>query len=377
MRRAAGAACLGLALAVAAVAFDSSSLYLPAVALIVLAAGAAAWVRLAALGAGVTRVPGPHTVAEGAPYPLRLEVKAGVLPPPGGELTDPLLEEPVRMGATASRRVSVDIRFERRGRRVLEPGTLVIRDPLGLAVREVRATANLEELLILPRVEPLLSPGDGGTGADGSSGSPDSGGSRAQLRGRLQGSAAELDLDGLRPYREGTPASRIHWPVVARSGEMVERRLTADADSAPLVVLDATSPPSEQALDMAVRAAASLCVHLAHRGGCSLLLPGDRRPVPLASDLAAWPALHVRLALVSAAGTRPPMARTRRAGSVFWVSARPDAPRELARAAFGGGWVVSPASGTAGRAEFTVAGCSGARIGRAGRGVGTPAGRAA
>ena len=118
----------------------------------------------------------------------------------------------------------------------------------------------------------------------------DGGGGRPPCAGGLDGSAAELDLDGLRPYREGTPASRIHWPAVARSGEMLERRLTADADSAPLVVLDAPRPPSEEALDMAVRAAASLCVHLARRRACALLLPGDRRPTALAPDLAAWPA---------------------------------------------------------------------------------------
>ena len=379
MRRAAGAASLGFAFAFAGATFDTASLYLPAVALVLLAAGAVAWVRLAALGADIKRIPGPHTIEEGQPYPLRLEVKAGVLPAPGGELTDPLLDEPVRIGGMSSRRVRIDVRFQRRGRRVLEPGTLVIRDPLALAVREVTASGHeqVQELLVLPRVEPLLNADAGGAGANGSTGGPDGGGARARLRGRLQGAAAELDLDGLRPYREGTPASRIHWPVVARSGEMVERRLSADADSAPLVVLDATAPPSEEALDQAVRAAASLCVHLGHHGGCALLLPGDRRPAPLAGDLSAWPALHVRLAVVQAAGTRPPLARARRAGAVFWVSARPDAPRELARAAFGGGWLVSPGAPANGKAEFTVAGCSGARIGRAGRGVGTPAGRAA
>ena len=143
------------------------------------------------------------------------------------------------------------------------------------------------------------------------------------------------------------------------------------------MVLDATAPPSEEALDQAVRAAASLCVHLAHRGGCALLLPGERRPASIGGDLSAWPSLHVKLALVQAAGARPPLARARRAGAVFWVSARPDAPRELARAAFGGGWLVSPGAPRGGKAEFTVAGCSGARIGRAGRGVGAPRGRAA
>ena len=89
---------------------------------------------------------------------------------------------------------------------------------------------------------------------------------------------------------------------------MLERRLTADADSAPLVILDATRPPSEEALDRAVRAAASLCVHLGRRSGCALLLPGDRRPTALAHDMAAWPALHARLALVTAAA-QPAAAR--------------------------------------------------------------------
>lgn len=379
MRRAAAAASLGLVFAFAGATFDTASLYVPAVALVLLSVGAAAWVGLAALGAGVERIPGPHTVEEGRPYPLRLEVKAGVLPPPGGELTDPLLEEPVRIGGMSSRRLRIDVRFERRGRRILEPGTLVIRDPLALAVREVTASGQdqRQELLVLPRVEPLLSADARGAGANGSARGLSGGGSRARLRGRLQGSAAELDLDGLRPYREGTPASRIHWPVVARSGEMVERRLSADADSAPLVVLDATAPPSEEALDQAVRAAASLCVHLAHLGGCALLLPGDRRPAAIAGDLAAWPALHVRLALVEATAIRPPLARAHRAGAVFWVSARPDVPRDLARAAFGGGWLVTPGPPKGGKSEFTVAGCSGTRMSRAGRGVGAPSGRAA
>jgi len=217
---------------------------------------------------------------------------------------------------------------------------------------------------VLPRIEPVLYPGAGG-GAGSAGVGPDGAGARESLRGRMDGSAAELDLDGLRPYRQGTPASRIHWPALARSGEMLERRLTADADSAPLVALDATGPPSEEALDMAVRAAASLCVHLARRGGCALLLPGDRRPTGLAPDMSAWPALHARLALVGPARARPPLARARRAGAVVWVSARGEAPRELARAAAGGGWLVTPAPDAAGRAAFTVAGCTGYRLGRA------------
>jgi hypothetical protein len=151
---------------------------------------------------------------------------------------------------------------------------------------------------------------------------------------------------------------------------MLERRLTAEADSAPLIVLDTSLPPTAEDLDAAVRAAASLCVHLARRGGAAVLLPGDRRPTSLAADMAGWPALHARLAVVEAARSRPPLARVRRAGAVLWVSARRDPPRDLARATAGVGWVVTP--GTSQQASFEVAGCSGRRVTRrvaAGAGV--------
>ena len=227
-------------MALAALLFDSASLWVPAVALIGLAVAAAIWVTLAARGAGIDREPGPATVEEEQPYPLRLELRQGLLPPPGGELREPLLEAPIPLAGRTAGKVRIDVRFARRGKRVIEPGALTIADPLRPAVREIPSAGEPAELLVLPRVEPVLAAP--ASGAGGSGAGPDSGGGRAALRGRMDGSAAELDLDGLRPYREGTPASRIHWPAVARSGEMLERRLMADSDSAPLVILDATAP---------------------------------------------------------------------------------------------------------------------------------------
>ena len=364
MSRARQAALLGGVAVAPATLFDIASLYLPSVALIVLGAGSALWVWLAALGAGVERLPGPDTVEEEEPYPLRLELRGGLLPPPAGELRDPLLPEPVRFRGRPPRRVRIDVRFARRGRRRLEPGTLVLRDPLRLAVRELPLAGGAGELLVLPRVEPVVAVAGGASGAGVG---PDGGGDGAAPRGRIDGMAAELDLDGLRPYRPGTPAARIHWPALARSGEMLERRLTADAESAPLVVLDASRPQSEEALDRAVRAAASLCLHLARRGGCALLLPGERRPVAVGPDLAGWPSLHVRLALVEASARPPALARARRAAAVLWVSASGAAPRDLTRAGSAGSWFVS-ATGVADlRPDFTVAGCEGHRLGRAAR----------
>ena len=150
---------------------------------------------------------------------------------------------------------------------------------------------------MLPAVEPVSAQGGGGRAGVGAL----AGHGGRPAAGRLPGAEAELDLDGLRPYRPGASASRIHWPAYARTGEMLERRLVAESESSPLVVLDSRRASSEESLDAAVRAAASLCVHLARFGGVGVLLPGDRRVTQVASDLVAWPAVHARLAVVEGA----------------------------------------------------------------------------
>ena len=358
-------ALLGVALCLAGATFDSASLYVPGVGLIVLAVGATAWVLLAARGATVARVPGPHTVVEEEPYPLRVEVKSGVLPPPGGELLEPLLGWPVPVGGRWSRRLRINVRFSRRGRRVLEPELLVIRDPLRLYSREIQGRGG-EEVLVLPRVEPVTAPGSGGAGAGAQAGL----GAQPSLSGRrLDASAAELEIDGLRAYREGAPASRIHWPSVARHGEMLERRLVAELDSAPLIVLDPSNPAGEEALDKAVRAAASLCVWLARADGCAVLLPGDRRPIDVGRDMGAWPGVHARLALVQEGPAPAGSVLGPRGGAVIWVTGADlrATPRALERLPAGSRYVVAPAVLPGVRPSFEVAECTGCLVERARR----------
>jgi uncharacterized protein (DUF58 family) len=360
-------ALLGVALCLAGGTFDTPSLYVPGVALVLLAAGSVLWVRLAARGASVARLAGPHTVVEEEPYPLRVEVRSGVLPPPGGELLEPLLGWPVPIGGRWSRRLRINIRFSRRGRRVLEPELVVIRDPLRMYSVELQGAGG-DEVLVLPRVEPVTAPGSGGAGKGAEAGL----GAAPSLSGRrLDATAAELEIDGLRQYREGAPASRIHWPSVARHGEMLERRLVAELDSAPLIVVDPSSPASEEALDKAVRAAASLCVWLARKDGCSVLLPGDRRPIEIGHDLGAWPAVHAQLALVEegpapAGGVLGP-----RGGAVIWVTGADlrTTPRALERLPAGSRYVVAPGALPGVRAAFEVAGCTGCLVERVRRGV--------
>ena len=347
----------GLCLA-AGLFFDSAALLVPGVGLVLVAALARAWVALAARSARVERARGPASVVEGEQYPLRIVIRRGAVPP-WGEVTDPLLDEPVPVHAAVGRRttqVSLPISFPRRGRHRLDPATLVVRDPLRMYARAVRSEPG-GELLVLPRVEPVLAPDGGGGGAgDGDAAEMGEGAGVSALDSR----AIDFEVDGLRPYREGSPASRIHWKAVARTGELIERRLVAGGDQAPLVVLDAERPDSEEALDRAVRAAASLCVHVARdAGGCTLLCPGERRPLRIDSELRSWPVAHAALAVVEAGARGPSVMSARSVGAVVWVSARGGRPPRAARGSGAISILVSPSPLPGYPVRFRVAGCHG------------------
>ncbi len=354
------AALLGLALALSGAGFDSPSLLVAGLGLAGLAAVAVAWVELAR-PARLVREPGPARVIEGDPYPVRIRAHGARLPPPGGELADAVLDAPVGLGPRWRGEYFTEVRLEGRGRRHLGRARMEVRDPLGLRVRVVES-AKAGELLVLPRIEPVTAAGTGIGGRPGAIPGLDEGAAASRLDART----IELEVDGLRAYREGSPASRIHWPAVARTGELIERKLVAGADAAPLVVLDGHRPCDERSFDAAVRAAASLCVHLARSGGCAALLPGDRRLTEVEPDLHAWPHLHARFAVAEAGGPAPAIGRTVRAGAVFWVTAAasPALPKALRSGGSGPRYLVAPAALVGlrpGSAVFEVAGCVGTR----------------
>jgi uncharacterized protein (DUF58 family) len=351
------AAAFGAALIVAGLGFGSPSLLVPGIGLLGLAVGAVAWVELATPRT-LAREPGPARVVEDQPFRLRIDARSSRLPLPGGVLTDPVLDAPVTLGPRWNRRLDVELRPHGRGRRPREPAALVVRDPLGLRTRRV-VSAELAELIVLPRIDAVAVAGRGTAGMGLIAGIDEGAAS-----GALEARAIELEVDGLRSYREGSPASRIHWPTVARTGELIERRMVAGADSAPLVVLDASRPAGPDALDAAVRAAGSLCWHLARTGGCGIVLPGDRRPTEVESELRGWPSVHVRLALVEQTAAPPAFSATRRTGTVFWVTARerPALPTAM-RNAFGARYLVGPSVHGRGTPALKVSGCEGRRAG--------------
>ncbi len=366
-RRGIAVAAAGVILTLLAFTFDAAPLFVPGVAFALIGALVPAWIYLSATSAHVQRRLLADRAVEGEPVEAMIEVTRGPLGLPGGEVRDPLAGMPVAVGrplslitGAAKAEVRVVARFPRRGLRRLEPPSLAVGDMLGLATRVRRGDGPTQELLVLPRTERVRwSARQSGHRLEGGDGGP------------ADEPLAASDIDGLRPYRPGTSASRIHWQALARGAGLLERRLQADGDTRPLVVLDARGPTAtEDQLDAAVRAAASLILELARRGGCRALLPGERRAVAVEADLTSWPGIHARLAVVEGGpGSRAPvLAPGAKLGPVLYVAAQPleRIPPAISGRATAGCILVLPRDATAqspGAAIFDVAGCRGYSVG--------------
>src|SRR3954452_7849 len=324
--------CAGAILLAAAALFDAEALYVPGIALVVLALGACAWVLTGTLGTTAEPLLERRGACGEEPVEVTVLARPGVTILPGTALADPLLNEPLLLRPAAGiHRVRIEVRFSRRGRRVLPPPALEVSDPFSLVRGRVDGRGDDQVLLILPRIEPVIAATTGGDAAH-------------LGRRRATVAAAETEIDGLRPHRQGAPASRIFWPALARGGELLERRMRPEADARPLIALDTSGATSEEDVDAAVRATASLAIHLSRQGGCALLLPGDRRPTLLDPPLQGWAQLHVRLALRGGGETPSAGALAVRRGPLIWVSARraERMPRALSQAGAMGRTLVVP-----------------------------------
>jgi uncharacterized protein (DUF58 family) len=299
-RRAVIVGCAGLAFVLVSFLFAAAPLLVAGVALCAIGVITPLWVLASAGGARARRILVADRVTEGGQLHAAIEVHRSIAAGGWGrlEIVDELTGQRLALGGAQSPLRSVrdacvqlSAPMERRGEHVLAPPTITARDPFDLARAESPGRGAPQVVLVLPRTEPVnWSQGNRIRRSDGED-------------GRLGAEAmAATDLDGLRPYRPGSPASRIHWSALARGQGLIERRLRADGDERPLIVLDARTlrsahRASEEPLDAAVRATASLVLALARRGGCALLLPGQSRPTVVDPELSVWSAVHARLAV--------------------------------------------------------------------------------
>jgi uncharacterized protein (DUF58 family) len=275
MRRVAVTVSVGLASLALGSGMGSSALVALGAALLLLVAYAAVLVGAAARSVTVDRRVHATEVVEGEP--LEMTIRLGVRHSLGlvCELAMPgVPPAPLHPGANRA-----TITFARRGQHVLEPATVRLRDPLGFFAGDRRAGERVA-LLVLPRGQEGPHP--------------------ARLRALPQESEP-IDLDGLRAYRAGTPASRVHWASLARGAGLLERRLSDERVETPLYVVDMSAAADNVEADHIVRSAVAHVLRCARAGGCAVLLPGDESPAWIGPNLLGWPDVHRRLAVLGQA----------------------------------------------------------------------------
>lgn len=283
MRHGVATEVLGFALLLAAGLLGSVALFAFALGLLVVVAGCLAATWLGARRIVVGRSVDQAEVVEGRALTIRFQPHGLGGLPVHAEVRD---ENGAwqRLEASASR----PCRIERPGAHLIGPSEVRVRDDLGLFSRHLTA-GDPTVVLVLPAPASVGVPSHPG-GSD--------------PRG-------DPEPDGLQPYARGTPVGRIHWPSVARAGEWQERRVITAPRVMPLVVVDLSGAPSDQAIDWTLRAAAGQIHGLARTGGCRVLLPGERVPIPVENLAEGWPGVHRRLAnlrsaVVLAAPAAPP-----------------------------------------------------------------------
>lgn len=275
MSRVAVALTIGLASLAVGSGVGSSALVALGAALLLLVGYGAVLVRAAARWVTVDRRVLATEVVEGEP--LEMTIRLAVRHPLGlvFELVIPGVP-PAALHPGANR---ATITFARRGRHVLDSATVRLRDPLGFFASDQRAGESVP-LLVLPR-------GQEGPRAD-------------RLRALAQDSEP-MELDGLRTYRAGTPASRVHWASLARGAGLQERRLRDERVKTPLYVVDMSAAADDVEADRIIRSAVAHVLRCARGGGCAILLPGEQTPVWVAPNLRGWPDVHRRLAVLGQA----------------------------------------------------------------------------
>ena len=179
------------------------------------------------------------------------------------------------VAARGSRQVAYTVMAQARGRYRLGPLTIDVADPFALT-RQRLEFDELDELLVTPEIEDLASTPDPGSG-------PSWGATRARQLFRTG-----EEYYTMRQYQEGDDLRRIHWPSVARTGDLMIRQDESSRRASGLIFLDnrghALGHAHTPAFERAVSVAASLGVLLARRGFTLRVGSTESRPAAVNED---------------------------------------------------------------------------------------------
>ncbi len=288
-RRGIGALFAVAGLWIAARTLGVSQLHTAAVALLALVAGAAAWIVFLPLRLEVQRSVEPSTVAFGGRARVQLLVRnLGAVPSPAAWLEETV---PAALGHAPGFRVPVltphrmlDLSYElegvHRGRFVLGPVSVTIRDPFGLVQRR-RVLDVRDGFTVLPEVWQLPP----GVPLGGASGSVAAGPRRPTSHGD--------ELADIREYVRGDDLRAVHWASTAHRGKLMVRRGEEATSPRASILLDIRRDRhrgvgSAASLEVAVATAASVAHHLSARGRAVALLDRPMLQAPTPQPASAW-----------------------------------------------------------------------------------------
>ena len=287
----------GVGMWVAARILGSPGLETVAVGLILLPFIATLFVRWGTRTIHVQRHLSEPRVSPGTRVTVRLDVThEGAAKPSFLLLEDrlpPSLGRPARVvvagSARALQHVSYTIVPHARGRYMIGPMAVDRTDAFGLTRRRVLLDGR-DELLVTPEVEDLRAPAEATSVTNIGS---------ARARQLLRTGEEYYTMRG---YEEGDDLRRIHWPSVARTGELMIRQDEASRRAAGLIYFDnresMLGPERGEAFERAVSCAASIGA-LFTRNGFALRLAMDETPITTVDEDAFLGPLQLALAVRS------------------------------------------------------------------------------
>jgi uncharacterized protein (DUF58 family) len=321
----------GLGLWALARVTGSTTVHMVAVGLVVLPFAAALFARWGRLRLRVRRRLSDARVRPGQRVTIDLEVENRSPAPTSFLLLEdqvpPALGRSARLVIAGLRgrgktRVGYTLAPQRRGRYSLGPLTIDLSDPFALTKVRVEFDER-EELIVTPEVEDLV----------GGPNSPFGMTSGLAMARNLFRTGDEFYT--MRPYVTGDDLRRIHWPSVARSGELMIRQDESTRRSTAVLFVDTRETAIGQihspAFEKAISAAASVGVLLVRYGFTLKLatsqLPPQRVTEELLLDTLAGTAHHMARSLSTGLG-RLRMAAA--ADTTLVLVSAPPPPPELA-----------------------------------------------
>ncbi|MGA2521494.1 MAG: DUF58 domain-containing protein [Acidimicrobiales bacterium] len=204
----------------------------------------------------------------------------------------------------------------RRGLLMLSGVGVWCEDPFRLFARRV---------MVAPPAHVVVYPDAGAESGAVSDAAHRHGQSAEQRAARSSNALSGAELSGLRPYAPGDRLTRLHWPSMARSGDLVVREFVeTQAGSLTLLVDVRPAVHSGDSLERTVARAAAVALATLRRGEAVELCTSTGDRVAVDPGAAGRQTVLRALALVGAADPGPAMVRRwggRPTGGAVWATA--------------------------------------------------------